>query len=365
MGLNQDRIIPSIVAQRLAELGMVPSNDSMANAERLQEFYVDAEKRAAEEGLEGFLAYCDVCGGASAAALTSCAYCGDAAAVDALNPVRSWENEKPRAIDGTALHEEDLDRLVNEIKRSGRIAAENLHRVGRLLIEIKDTDLWRMRKDAAGHPVYAGFYTFVQAEIGIKRSYATRLISVAKAFSEDDMREFGVSRLAIALRVPPNDRSTFLEKAKNLPTRKREIVDLADEFKEPSQEPKSTPQRHELPSVKISSPVLRDLTPEIKKTGEFLDPRPTSTQRPKRKYVDVRIPIATVPYPVYARSPVRSGNMEYSRRAKSFQDDPFVRIDLQDDLHMFIRFRRQENGDLEALVETREGYETEKMLADA
>jgi hypothetical protein len=175
---------------------------------------------------------CPDCKGVSAKALDACPYCGatdepptNGKSTNMSDTTTATTTATMTAIDkaataAVALPEgvtvEALDLGVTKVTRLKGEAAVNFHKLGQAIREIYDGQLWKARAEgegAAAKPKYTSFQTFCAAELGMTSVSAFKMMDVSKAFTEDDVRKFGASKLDLMLKVPEEHRPALLAKA--------------------------------------------------------------------------------------------------------------------------------------------------------
>jgi hypothetical protein len=119
----------------------------------------------------------------------------------------------------TAEQEADLGQRLNSV-RSGFIAdlfadldgmkkATLSLRRGAEIAKIYDSENWRERRDKNGVP-YVSWPRFCIEQLGMQHGKAFDLIDLFKNYDEAMVREFGSTKLLIALRAPEQDRPQIM-----------------------------------------------------------------------------------------------------------------------------------------------------------
>jgi len=271
------------------------------------------------EGHEIQLAGCDSCGGQSDAALPVCPFCGEGGLI---GPESDAPDLPPNARDivTTAISVstvegstpvERLDRCMSELAVCAKVHRSNLYRVGCLLRQIRDEELWRHRFDGRGLPLYAGYSAFIETEVHIARPQAVKLIRCVEEFSPEEFERWGASRLYFSLRLPEKERTKFLEQTSGVP-----VAQLAEE---------------------AASQQTRKREKEVNDSGPF--PR-----MPKSKRVVQAIPLGHVIARMYARPPRNHPVGVVTRDAVSLQDEPWTQIQITDDLWARLTIRQLTDG---------------------
>jgi hypothetical protein len=265
------------------------------------------------------------CGGQSDAALPVCPFCGEGGLLEPDAPDPTLPDLAPdtwttalvlSAVEG-ATPGERLDRCMLELATCAKAHRANLYRVGCLLRQIRDEELWRERFDGRGHPLYTGYADFVESEVHIGRSQATKLIRCVEEFQPEEFERWGASRLYFSLRLPEHERKEFLEETSDVP--QAQLAGRANKRKVPE-------------------------------SGPF--PR-----MPKSKRVVQAIPLGQVIARLYARPPRNHPVGVVTRDAVSLADDPWTQVQITDDLWARITIRQLTDGTgaLAAGFELRQG----------
>lgn len=191
----------------------------MARIEKLGE--VVAERYTKHE-----VADCACCEGVGPVDLGFCIFCG--AGDD------DWETDRSKAMQRTMVKSgqrgwvvKDLDRSVQQIKTAKANISLCYWELGNLISNNHDCELWMLREDKKGDRAFKDFWEFTRSELGIARSHAHELMRVSRAFNRDEVSQFGVKKLGIALTVPPESRGKLLKAAAN-GAGKRELKGMAD-----------------------------------------------------------------------------------------------------------------------------------------
>lgn len=258
------------------------------------------------------LAECDECGGRSDSALPICPFCGEGGTIVAGAP----DPELPpqvldvsstsivvSEVDG-ATPSERLDRCMSELAACASVHRSNIYRVGCLLRQIRDEELWRHRFDGRGLPLYNGYAAFIEAEVHVSRQQAVKLIRCVEEFKPEEFEKWGASRLYFSLRLPEDERKKFLEETSTVP--QAQLAEHANKRKVPDSGP--------FPSM------------------------------PKSKRVVQAIPLGHVTARLYAR-PTRNHPVGVvTRDAVSLSDDPWTQIQITDDLWVRLTIRQLTDG---------------------
>lgn len=112
-----------------------------------------------------------------------------------------------------------LDSAVKEIRKAQEQGGQAVYTIGRKLIEIEEQGLFTLRTEQ-GKQKFRTMKEFCEDELGINKAYAQKLADVARAFTPEDMKVVGPTKLALLVSVKPGeDRDRLLEAAKSGVTR--------------------------------------------------------------------------------------------------------------------------------------------------
>ena len=104
----------------------------------------------------------------------------------------------------------DLDEAVSRCDEYKRDAANAAWRLGREIKRIVENRLWMLRAGDDG-VAYRTFKQFVSAELGMSYFNAHRIMQVAEAYTEKQMKEIGVTKCHLMLKLPEDKRKEMLE----------------------------------------------------------------------------------------------------------------------------------------------------------
>jgi|GEM_PF-7070217 hypothetical protein len=257
------------------------------------------------------LSECDGCGGRSDAALPVCPFCGEGGLIEQDAPDPTLPDSPDTATTAIVLSTvegatpgERLDRCLSELAACAKVHRSNLYRVGCLLRQIRDEELWRERFDGRGLPLYTGYAAFVESEVHVSRQQAVKLIRCVEEFQPEEFERWGASRLYFSLRLPEYERKKFLEETSNVP--QAQLAGQANKRK--------TPENGPWPRM------------------------------PKSKRVVRAIPLGQVIARLYARPPRNHPVGVVTKDAVSLADDPWTQIQITDDLWARLTIRQLTDG---------------------
>lgn len=114
---------------------------------------------------------------------------------------------------GEIVTAKELDDKVAEFKKVQVDIVGNHWNLGRLLGETHN--LYKLRTDDKGAQKYKNWGQFVSSELDITPAYAYDLVGVSLAFTEEDIRLVGVTKLRVLARIPDEaKKKNLLERAK-------------------------------------------------------------------------------------------------------------------------------------------------------
>ncbi len=225
----------------------------------------------------------------------------------------------------------DLDKAVERVVRLKSMAATSYWALGNELRAINEQKLWKHRVNAAGKAKYTSFDQFSEQEVKISNTHAYNLIEIAKDYSEEDVREFGTSKLAIMLKAAPEDRPALKEKAKTLGKRA-----LAAEVQKAKKE-----RGHGAKKSKQAEAASKGGKAKAAKTAKLTD-KITIAKIEGRRTVKL-----------FAK-PDSIRNVDFStlKRAKTLDAQPFGKLELTNEVTMLFSLVKTDAG-LELLINTR------------
>lgn len=296
--------------------------------DRVEELHGCYIERARKDGTQLF--ECDVCSGFSPQDLSECPFCGTTGQEEIVEAGAGAKKDEaaadPPAADAPAREpiiprvgtdvwsEKDLDRECDVIRKGSRMAAGTLFAMGRAFKRIHTHDLWKLRRRDDDKPAFTNFKRFVADEFGITHTYAYQLMEVSEKFTEEQIAELGVSKLRLALTVPDMHRGEILDAAKGGAT----VKDLGDKARELRGDGAPPPEKRITVGLMMGQQTVQ------------------AWKRPKK---DGPVGVPTTP-------------------AKSLGDYPWAVLELENDVRLFVRMSRNEEGEIAYIFEARRGKET-------
>ncbi|MCP4675921.1 MAG: hypothetical protein GY854_10530, partial [Deltaproteobacteria bacterium] len=166
--LNYDRIKTDLVVQYLKQYDLPLFGDLEERAKRLANYFATAHGKTT-------IAQCSNCNGLSDANLDECPFCGDNEPISdggeahEIAPVAEPEvlpAIEPPVSSSSKLTSADLDNAVQTIRGCVQQAIHNVHIIGRVLKRVRVLELWTLRTNARGEPIYSSFWEFCSSEVG-------------------------------------------------------------------------------------------------------------------------------------------------------------------------------------------------------
>jgi len=233
-GIEESKLEPAAIGLAIAKLKLKVSKKATLPelVLALKEHFAKAKQAVSP---------CDQCGGVSTMHdFDACPFCGDHDESDQVadNPgdgknenEDGGEVEAPEETGTRALvHEStveavaelvpagDLDFAVSEIRELQRNARINIFLIGRKLNEIGVNEIWKSRKTPDGKTAYTKLEDFARAELGMGRKYAQDLQRIAHAFSEDEARQIGPTKMRLVISIDDKElQQELLDKLRSNP----------------------------------------------------------------------------------------------------------------------------------------------------
>jgi hypothetical protein len=219
----------------------------------------------------------------------------------------------------------ELDKAVSEVERLKSAAAGSYWQLGRKILEVYTATLWKLRLTDDGKQRYKGFEAFCHHEFKMSHTHAYKLMDVAKKFSEEDVSRFGTTKLGLLLQAPPENQGEIEKKIRSGASTKQVKEAVGKSRKEKG----------------FKKPGGKGRKQETKATGRAPE-KITIASIEGRKTVKL-----------YAK-PASMRNVDFNelKRAKKIGDIPFGRLELANDVVMYISIQ-DHNGELVAVVDTR------------
>lgn len=350
----------------LAKLGIQPFETLNENVKALVDYFGTRNKEDLVE--------CDNCGGVSSMDFDNCPFCGQGdtppagvtvrekeAPVEATVPAEEGKKGKKskkavapatttalakvkpakpaKVIEGELAPQgtvDDLNTSVVEINLAKGEAAKSHWRIGKLIAENHSRALWKLRLDESGKAKYKSFNSFCESELKISPAHAYNLMDIARAFTEQQVSEFGPAKLGLVLQVPPEDQPKLLEAAGS--ASKRELEKKVKETKERNKAEGKKPTAKE---------GRKDMSKAVEKSTA------TGKGAPK-KHQSETITVASIVGTTQVQLFSGAGKKgEQPKPAKKLTEQPWGRLELQNEVEMFFRISNNAGGELVLDVVTR------------
>ena len=211
-------------------------------------------------------------------------------------------------------------------------------KLGRELTAVLKSGAYKYRLASDKTPVHANFNSYCGAELGLSSQYARSLMAVAETFSEQQVREIGVTKLKFIARVPEETRAELLAKAADLPSREveRAVQEAAPGGQRDAIERDDSKARPHLRAV----------------NSEQNTAKPTRAVAPNEATA-VIVP-ERVELPMFARA--KDLETEKPIRAKTLAANPFCVYELQNGMQLHIKWVEDDAG-LMTIVEFKRAAE--------
>ncbi len=301
---------------------------------------------------------CSVCGGFSQLSRPACPYCGTseeqpAATSPVAQPapksakaakakekpnVKAGKPGKPKLAPAQValakaeaagkVTKANTQKILDSEKRIRGLLADSMvshWKLGREINTVYKDGLFKFHVGDDGKPVHT-FSSWCES-VNLSPQYARSLMVVAANFNEKQMRDVGVTKLNIVMRVPSTARAELVEKAAGM-------------------------SRNEL-EAEVRN-VAPGATREHAPSGDATTGRPglaasnaeRARARPSRvvsaNEVTVAIALQRYEIPLFARA--KSGETGATLRAKTVASDPHAVLDLQNGVRLHFKVIEDENG---------------------
>lgn len=164
---------------------------------------------------------CDACNGYSDKDLKGCPYCGAADEVPdasvSFEEGESGSDDNVVVLPQTKVHKAELvpnvssaptgadqkiQKWVQQFEKVRCMSALTEWKMGKLLNEARDTNLWRLKVGPTGKLVYTNFFKFVEAELHVPKTNAYSYMLLAESFEESVIERFSRSIISASLNAP-------------------------------------------------------------------------------------------------------------------------------------------------------------------
>jgi len=173
---------------------------------------------------------CDACQGYSDKDLKGCPYCG--AADEVPDASVSFEEGESGSDDNVIVLPQMKKEIVKTLPQGETVVAPGNKRVdvwlrrfeearaesavafwsmGRLLIEARDENIWRLKVDATGKSLFTNFQKFALAELGLKETRVVELMQIATNFEREMVEQCSRSIITAAFHTKAALRQAVFE----------------------------------------------------------------------------------------------------------------------------------------------------------
>lgn len=211
-GITVEHVNEELLEKKLEELGLeFDTADSLASKLGTYADWMDAQVGLLKK-TGGAIGQCEKCQAMCDLEWPTCPVCGTSYDDDAASPP---EDEPENSIQQV----EELDKAVVKIKSLVVDSMSNYHRLGRHLLDVFRSGLYKARTGQDGKPRYKSWDEFAETEIEISGVRARTIMDVADQFTEEQVVKLGVEKLRIVSRFENQERKELLEKAESMSTR--------------------------------------------------------------------------------------------------------------------------------------------------
>jgi hypothetical protein len=163
------------------------------------------------------LAKCWKCGLRSDIQFDNCPACGEGE-----EPAKKSQiigDKPPVESPESKFTPEDLEAKVSRVRSVMGDVNLSFWHLGSELKELQETQIWKLRKDETGKPLFKSFASFVESEFGVSGKWAVNVISVRTTFDATTIATVGPTKLGILLKVDPETRANLLPEAASISKR--------------------------------------------------------------------------------------------------------------------------------------------------
>ncbi len=362
-GVDLTQVNLTVLTAALKEAGVkvTAKHNTAARVELLMDFEIAAcpnDAALAEEDRKG--GGCDVCGGFSQLSRPACPYCGTSETQPAAtSPVAQPAPKSAKAAKEKAAtkKKEKADKVkkpkvepekvaLAKAEASGKILKANtakildhekrirglladsfngIWKLGREINIVYQAGAFKFHVDDNGKPLFT-FSTWCES-VNISPQYARSLMAVAVNFNEKQIRDVGVTKLNIVLRLPEQARGEILEKASGM---------SRDELEAEVRQVAPGAGREHVASGNEATA----------RPGLAASNNARAKARPSRvvaaNEVTVAIALARTVIPLFSRA--KSAETEEPMRAKTVASDPHAVHDLQNGVRAYYKVIEDEEG---------------------
>lgn len=242
--------------------------------------------------------------------------------------------------------EADLDASVADVHRLKGEGAMALYELGRRVAHLRDTREWKLRTvaDQKGRPVpkWTSFEAFCNAELGMTPTTALRLAETSRAFTPEEVKLFGTRKLSLLLDAPPEHRDELKKKVEAGVSKK----DLEKEVARVNRV-----EGHVKPG---SGQTSKATQASAEKRRELADQKASAAT----KTITVANILGTQTVKLFKKpASLKSLDWNALARARRIGDVPFGRLELSNDVTMYISIAATPAGDLVAKIVTQRNGE--------
>ncbi len=211
-GILVDKVDEKLLEKKLEEMELeFDTTDSLASKIGVFADWMDAQFGLLKK-TGGEIGQCEKCMALCDLAWPSCPVCGTSYDDDAAEPPVVEPENKIQLV-------EELDTAVVKLKQLVVSSMSNYHQLGRHLIDVFRSGLYKARTEEGGKPKYKSWDEFVETEVGLSGVRSRTIMDVADQFTEEQVIKLGVEKLRIVARFDAKERDELIEKAETMSTR--------------------------------------------------------------------------------------------------------------------------------------------------
>lgn len=207
----------------------------------------------------------------------------------------------------------DLDAGVESCRAALMTTVSAAYQFGLRCKDLYEKELWKLRTDKEGKPVYTNFKKFCAEELGVSHTWAFSAMDIT-GFTPEQVDAIGTSKLALVLRAPEGQREKLFEAAEKGAT-KEELTKKLAKLR-----------------AKANGSNGAEVEPE---------------EDPRRKAMTLRIKPGKKTV-AFMKKPEKGKEPE---SAKKLGDQPWLAVELGNDCSLFVRLVQKEDGTLHGVVE--------------
>lgn len=260
---------------------------------------------------------------------------------------------KPTGLRYTAA---DLDRYVEEVRGFYVAGAAAWIVVGKKLLYADEHKIWKLREKADRHAAYTAFWQWAEREVGIPKARAYEMMKVAKTFTVEQVEHYGKTMLSLVASMPVEMHADLLTdvdagKLKTLGMKAKVQKHRAETGHVRGDDGAKQTRTHAATAARVEKMAKAKAVNEKAETARLKRAEKGKETPPLKDKVTVASIDGTKTIKLYARpSSMRNIDWKALKRAKGISDAPFGKLELANEVTMFL-----------SVVETNDGW---KIIAN-